>query len=345
MKVFHSHKEIFEQNKSLKRTMDYLLDNKSTIEDFFCGDGDIVFVACGSSYWMSLSAHKTLHLFTGKKTFAIKAGDVVMCPEEYVNAYSNPVFLCPSRSGQTKELLDAIDILKEAYPDARVLSVTEYPKNKLIHKSDVSLSIEWANETSVCQTRSFSSLYTAFIMIAAILGKKDDFIRQLQEYLDKSPKLYALHEEKVRAVANSEAVKSLVTLGSGLQYGVVIAGAYIVIEMAEFACNYYQLLEYRHGPIVTASKGTAVFICSDNRSFEFESKLAEEICAEGGKVYSIANSEMSWADYTFSLDGEYAKEIIALHFIFVLQLFAYHYSISRNKNPDSPGKLKPFITY
>jgi len=41
---------------------------------------------------------------------------------------------------------------------------------------------------------------------------------------------------------------------------------------------------------------------------------------------------------------DYPKEAIALHFIFVLQLFAHHFSIARGKNPDSPGKLLPFIT-
>ena len=34
----------------------------------------------------------------------------------------------------------------------------------------------------------------------------------------------------------------------------------IVTEMAEQPANYYQLLEYRHGPIVAAGKNTVVFI-------------------------------------------------------------------------------------
>ena len=342
---YHSYEEIISQSSSLELVVDYILENANKIRDFFATSGDIVFVACGSSYWMSLSAHRTMHLFTGKKTYAVKAGDVVMCPDEYTRMYDNPVFLFPSRSGQTKEVLDALDILVGAYQKASILSVTIYPENELMKKSDLSLFMDWPNETSICQTRSFSSLYTAFIMIAAVVGGKEGFISRLREYLRVAPKLYKEHEKEIESIANSKEVTSVVALGSGLQYGLVVEGAYIVIEMAEFASNYYQLLEYRHGPIVTADSGTAVFICSDNNSFEIEAKMAREIRDEGGKVYAIANREVDWADITFSLEGDYDKEITALHFTFVLQLFAYYFSIDLGRNPDSPGNLVPFIIY
>jgi fructoselysine-6-P-deglycase FrlB-like protein len=125
---------------------------------------------------------------------------------------------------------------------------------------------------------------------------------------------------------------------------VTIEGAYIAIEMAQFDANYYQLLEYRHGPIVTAKPGTAVFICSGGHS-EHERKIAAEIRAAGAKVYAVVPSEVDWADYAFSLDGNYEKEIVALHFAFVMQSFAYHFAVSRGNNPDSPGNLVPYIVY
>ena len=344
-KKYHSHDEIHLQYTSIRQTAEYIFNNNSIIKDFFAEPGDVVFVACGSSYWMSLSAHKTMHLFTDRRTFAVKAGDIVMCPEEYTSQYENPVILCPSRSGRTKECLDAIDILQKAYPGCRVLSVVEYKENELSKKSDLTLYISWANETSVCQTRSFSNLYAAFITMAAVIGNKKEFAEQFKLYLNNAPLLYTKHESKIQALADPESVTSLVTLGSGLQYGVVVEGAYIVIEMAEFASNYYQLLEYRHGPIVTSDKNTAVFICSGGQTPEIEAKMAADIRETGAKVYAVACSDEHWADYTFSLEGGYVKELVALHFVFILQSFAHHFSIARGKNPDSPGNLVPFIVY
>lgn len=344
MSKYLSHEEIHNQYISLQQTLDYMLENSAMLRNFFSGSGDLVMIGCGSSYWMSLSAHKTLKLKTGRRAYAVKAGDVVLCPEEYTSLYDNPVFLCPSRSGLTRELLDAVDIFKEAYPNCKVFSIVEYVDNKLTAKSDMSLNIFWANEKSVCQTRSFSNLYLAFIVLAAIIGEDNVFIENLKKYLKAAPQLCKQHEAVVRELADPAKITDLVALGGGLQYGVVIEGAYIVIEMAEFASNYYQLLEYRHGPIVTGGPGTAVFICTGMPE-EHESKMAEETKATGAKVYAVASKPVDWADHVFLLDDEYNKEIVALHFVFVMQSFAYYFSIARGKNPDSPGNLIPFIVY
>ena len=342
-----SYDEIHKQYISLGQTLDYMLENKNQITDFFSDDsnsGDIVFVACGSSYWMSLSAHKTMRLKTNRRSYAVKAADVVLCPEEFRGLYDNPVFVCPSRSGRTKEVLDAVYILKSIYTDSRVLSVIEYTENDLGAQSDLTLYINWANEKSVCQTRSFSNLYTAFTVMAAAIGGDEAFIANLREYIKNAPDLYAKHEPIIREIADAAKVKSIVTLGSGLQYGVAVEGAYIIIEMAQFDANYYQLLEYRHGPVVTAGPGTLVFICSGGHDTH-ERKLAGEIRETGAKVYAVTLSDADWADGVFSMGGNYAKEIIALHFIFVMQSLAYYFAVSHGKSPDNPGNLVSYIKY
>lgn len=341
---YHSHNEIHNQDTSLKQTFDYVLANAKEIKNFFAPRGDIVFVGCGSSYWMSLSAHKTMKIKTGRRTYAVKAGDVVLCPEEFTGLYDNPVFFCPSRSGKTGEVLDAVDILKAAYPGSRVFVIDIYPGSALGRKADMSINIGWANEESVCQTRSFSNLYLASIAIAAILGGDENFIAECKKYLGAAPALYINHEKAIRRLIETSTIASVVALGGGLQYGVVIEGAYIVIEMAEFASNYYQLLEYRHGPIVTATPESLVFICS-GISDEHEKKIALETKAVGAKVCAVTNGPVDWADYVFSLDGSHCKEILAMHFVFVMQSFAHHFSVARGKNPDSPGNLVPFILY
>lgn len=339
-----SHPEIHHQYTSMSRTLDYMLEHTDQLREFFTGDGDIVFIGCGSSYWMSLSAHKTMKMKTGRRSYAVKAGDVVLNPEEFTDLYDNPIFLCPSRSGRTKEVLDAVEIMTATYPGAKVFSITVYAENELVKKSDMNLSIPWTNEESVCQTRTFSNLYVACTALAAILGADDTYIETLRNYLKVAPPLFARHEAITRQLADTSVTTSVVALGGGLQYGVVIEGAYIVIEMAEFAANYYQLLEYRHGPIVTADEGTIVFICTGMPK-EHERKMAEEIRATGAKVYAVAESTVDWADHTFSLDCTYNKEILALHFVFVMQSFAHYFSIARGKNPDSPGNLISFIIY
>jgi fructoselysine-6-P-deglycase FrlB-like protein len=340
-----SYEEIHTQYKAHVQTVDYLLQNKKQIAEFFALPGDVVFIGCGSSYWNSLSAYKTMQLFTGIRSHAVKAADVLICPEEFKNLYVDPIFICPSRSGLTKELLEAVKILKSLYPAGWVVSITEYQDNKLAGMSDLNFNTSWAKESSVCQTRSMANLYTAAITIAAIVGEKYDFIERLRGYLAIAPELYAEDEVFIKAIADPADIDAVTCLGTGLQFGITIAGAYIVIEMAEFNSNYFQLLEYRHGPIVTAGKKTVVFICSSDQSETYEKKLAGEIRETGARVFAVTPARRAWADHSFCIGGGFDKEIIALHFAFVLQSFAFHFSIARGKNPDNPGNLVQYIIY
>lgn len=345
MNVYQSYIEIHRQHEQLGKTYDYMMGHKNKVVDFFKNTDDVVFIACGSSYWMSLSAHKTLALKTGKRTFAVKAGDVVLCPDEYRRAYQNPVFVCPSRSGATGEVCDAIALMKSYYPGAKILSIVEYGDSKLEKVSDLVFHLEWVNEISICQTRSFSNLYLASIMIAAFVGNDEALLGNMKQYLVCAPELYKQHEQIIRNIIETQTINNVVALGVGCQYGVVVEGAYIVIEMAEFASNYYQLLEYRHGPIVTARPGTIVFICSGRETTAHETKMAEEIRETGALVYAVSEKKEAYADITFYMDGVFEKELIALHFVFVMQSFAHFFSIARGCNPDQPGNLIPFIMY
>jgi fructoselysine-6-P-deglycase FrlB-like protein len=342
-----SYREISTSYNEMRQTVKTLWAAKDTILDFFKDPEELVFVACGSSYWLSLSAAKTLAHHTGKQVSAVKAGDVVMHPEEYRSAYKVPTLIVPSRSGKTKELLEAVGILKKAYSSAKVFSITEYEPNELAGISDLNISLPFVNEISVCQTRSFNSLWTAFIVISSILANDRGLLDDLEQYLAQAPVLYASGEKTVKRMVAEGPSHLVVTLGSGPQYGVVIEGAYIVIEMAEMNAAYYHLMEYRHGPLVTAKKGVLVCVCSAGASsVPFEEKMAREIRARGAKVAVVGEGlGTGWYDYAFTLGAEYRPEIACLYFISVMQLLAYRLSLVNGRDPDNPGELVRYIAY
>ena len=336
-----SYNEIHGQYESLGQTLTYMNDMRDSIKSFLT-DGDIVFIACGSSYWMSLSAAVTVKSQTGRRCYAVKAGDVVLCPGDYKGMYSKPIFICPSRSGRTTEVLRALDTLRSQYPGAQVLSIVEYENSPLEAASDLTLYIPWPKEESVCQTRSFSNLYLVSLLLANIWSNSNAMFEAADRYIKNAPAFYEAHKPILAEIAVSKPA-SIVCLGYGRQYGVCIEGAYIVIEMAEQNSNYYQLLEYRHGPIVTAGPDTSIFILSAGGNETYEAKIAGEAMEFGAKVYSVSGNETGYGTGNLSLSGSYPGEIIALHFVFCLQSLAFHLSLANGKNPDSPGKLVPFI--
>lgn len=343
---YESYNEIRNSYKEMRLTYDEIMINKEVVKKFFENKEEIVFLGCGSSYWLSLSAYQTFHLKTGKKTYIAKAADVAMAPENYKKLYTNPVFVAPSRSGESKELLVALTALKEYYPNAQIFSITEFEQNSLKNISDLNISIPMVEEISICQTRSFNCLYLALILIAGIINDQN-LTSNIDKYLKEAPVLYEMAEKKVIEIVEAMDSPEIVTLGSGVQYGAVIEGAYIAIEMAQQLANYYQILEYRHGPIVTSNKNTFAFICHSCKSNDiYEREMAQEIKDKKAKlIMCCADDEDKLYDYNITISSEYDEEIKGLYFATILQLTAYYLSLKNGHNPDKPGELVKYITY
>ncbi len=344
--MYQSYHEIFGQGGALSETYRYIGVQEETIRRFFAPDDyeEIVFVACGSSYWGALSVSMTMQSRTGRRCFAVKSGEILLNPPLFQHAYRRPLVIAPSRSGATEETLRAIRFLKQTY-GCRVLAIAEYPQSPLQGLADLTLLLPWANEDSVCQTRSFSCLYLAQILISALLGGSP-LAGAVEDYLQRFPQLSAHTDAGVKALVDANpGCRRLTVLGSGVQYGVAIEGAYIGVEMAQFPASYYSLLEYRHGPVVTAGSDCLLAVFSRAAGRDYEIQMAAEAAAQGCQILAVVDQgPFGGADYTFSLGCRAPDEIIALYGVFVLQAFAYYKAVALGLNPDQPGNLVPFIT-
>jgi len=283
---------------------------------------------------------------TGMRSFAVKAGDVLMNPGYYSNCFKKPLVIVPSRSGKTTEVLKAIEILRKAYGDIRVFSIIEHTDSILENLSNSTLLLPWANEKSVCQTRSFSNLYLCMTAISALLGNDTKLINDIICYLNLAPDLFPNMQAKISLIIEDfKDCNYLVVLGSGKQYGAAVEGAYIGIEMAMFPANYYSVLELRHGPIVRLDENSLVCIISNNEARNHEESIAADVKKKGTKIMAIVdNGTFDNADWIFSIGNNLSSEVTALYGIAVLQAFAYYKALQLGLNPDSPSQLVPYIS-
>ena len=344
--MYKAYNEIFTQGDVLKQTYDYVQGRKEGFLEFIKKSdiNQIVFVACGSSYWMSLSASRTIQKLTGIPCFAIKSGDVVFDEEYFGKMFDRPLFITPSRSGKTSETLRAVEYLKGKY-QAPVLAIVEYDNNRLQDYADYLFLQPWANEESICQTRSFSCLYLTSIMLAAFLSDDEELLNELKAYLEDFQGLREGVEETAKKITKEVAdPKSVICLATGAQYGVAIEGAYISVEMAQFQGSYYGLLEFRHGPIVMADRHDLVAIFCSGIKGELEEDMAKEIRETGAKVLAIgAQRNFQNADYAVDVGRKTRPEVTALFGIYMMQAYAYYQALALERNPDQPKELVPFI--
>lgn len=344
--LYESYKEISGQHEALSQTYDCVVDNGVAVKSLLNRPGDIVFLACGSSYWLSMAGSRTLSISAGRRAFAVKAGEVVMNPAEYATMFESPILICPSRSGRSTEQLEAIRIIREAYGNVPVLAIIEYDDTNLEKLADLTIRLPWANEISVCQTRSFSCLYLATVLISAILAGSDELLLGMRRFLAAAPDLYSREGQAIAQIVETfPSFDYLITLGSGRQYGVAIEGAYIGIEMALLKASYYSVLELRHGPIVTVNGNTLVALLSNGVSRKLEEDMAADARRQGARVLVVVDEGgFANADLVLEMGASYPAEAVALFFVFLMQSFAYHQAVRLGLDPDSPGELVPYIT-
>jgi glucosamine--fructose-6-phosphate aminotransferase (isomerizing) len=338
-----SYQEIRFGYASIRQTVDYIEMNKEWIYATFLDRNDIVFLGCGASYWASVSGAAFMQKKLGKKISLIKAADVVMCQDNYKYIYDSPLFIVPSRSGQSKETVQAVQLLTKAYPDNRVLSITMFEDNPLMKMSDVALYLPWSEEISVCSTRSVNNMVITMLCMANIL--KGETLDEFDTFSSMAETIYGYLDEQAKEIVGNMEQPQIVTLGAGVQYGTVIAGAYILVEMAQWLSSFYQTLEFRHGPIVTAKKGSWIFVSSLNEENEdLENGLIKEILAQGASVVLFGRNQDLPGAINVKIPA-FSEELRGSLFTTLMQLIAYHFSLKLGLNPDKPGELNRFITY
>lgn len=345
MNNYESYKEIHESYNCLTKTFSYIRENKGKFVKLFDEYEDILLFGCGSSYWSSLSVARTIEKELNRKAYAFKATEIAMHPIQ-AGLYKKPLILIPTRSGASKELLIALRDIKDTYSDACILSISEYKDNEVMGLSDLAFSIPWADEISVCQTRSFLNLYVALLTIVGCVSDSD-LNEQLESYLNNGETIYQYADEKAKEIVNQMESPVIVGLGSGVSYGAMIEGAYIVQEMAQTISTFYCTLEYRHGPIVTTRNNSWIFLChtsDDNLTYEVD--MLKEANQQGGHtVICGVDSVQSDVQESFILNKDYPEEVKGIYFTMILQHIAYYLAIKLGYNPDKPGDLVKFITY
>jgi fructoselysine-6-P-deglycase FrlB-like protein len=166
-----------------------------------------------------------------------------------------------SRSGTTTEVLDLVAGLPA---ELAVTAVVADAASPLASAADVAVVLDFADETSVVQTRFATSVVAA---ARAALGHDVEALAGQADGVLAGPAL-----EGVDA-------RQIVVLGSGWGVGLAHEGALKLREASLAWSESYPALEYRHGPIAVAGPGTLVWVLAD-----CPPGLADDIVATGAAL-------------------------------------------------------------
>lgn len=339
--TYHTHTEIFTQTEAWANALDVVEENRSTLESLFQNEfAQVLFIGCGSTYYLSLSAAALFQDLTARFARALPAGELWLNPAFATlngNLRRKTLLVAISRSGSTTETVRAVEAFK-AMEGGYVLTLTNYPDQPLVEMADLPLVIEKGQEQSVAQTRSFASLFVAATALAVIAGNYQDQWSNLRRLPEVGERLLQEYEPLARQWGENLALDRFYFLGSGMRYGLACEANLKMKEMTLTHTEPFHFLEFRHGPKSMVTDTTAVIGLFSDASRKHEQQVLDEMNGLGAKVLSLAETEA-----TVSFQSGLPETLRGVLYLPVLQTMAYYRSLAKGLNPDRPVNLSAVV--
>jgi len=304
-----------------------------------------LFVGCGSSYYVALSAAASMRMLARQPAWAVAASEVLLYPELVLGPAKNVVAVLISRSGLTSEVLRAAELLKKrGVPTIAVSCAAGQPLEKLTSAAIVMPAVE---EQSTVMTRSFTSMLLSLQVLAARVSGNSAFIDALAQMADDAEAALESLPDRVGEFVGSHGFDDYVCLGQGPFYGIACEAALKATEMSVSYAQSFHTLEFRHGPKSIVSPETLlVFLISDT-GYEAECELLQEMKALGGTTLAITNRAdarvRASADLLveLSLDGPELARLVC--YLVPAQLLGLYTGLQKGEDPDRPRNLSRVV--
>ncbi len=344
----HTYREIMGQFAAWEATLDEVLNQKQCLERFLQEEvfEEVVFTGCGSAYYCSLAAAAAFQAITGIRSSAFPASELFLYPERSLIQEGAMLLVAVSRSGETTETLQAVETFRERGGE-RVLAITCYQESALVKSASFSLVAREAEEKSVVQTRSFSSMLLAAQLCAAIAAGRADYQTELKALPTHGARVMEESHPFIQRTAEDERYTQFFFLGSGGYYGLACEASLKMKEMSLSQAEAFHSLEFRHGPKSMVAENSLVIVLLSNSAMSYEVPLLSELKRYGGQVLTLvergSKDELGGVDHVIPLHSGLSELARGLLFMPPLQLLGYYRAMAKGLDPDRPAHLDPVV--
>jgi glutamine---fructose-6-phosphate transaminase (isomerizing) len=304
---------------------------------------ECIFIGCGSSYYLALSAAATWCLLTDETARAMPASDILLFPK-ILPSDCRKVLI--SRSGETSETIEVGNLLKKQYQPVE-LAITCAMGTSIEQVSAHSIRLPDADEKSTVMTRSFSSMLLALQLLAADRSGNSEFVNGISRLPAMVESRLRKSDAIIRSLTENHVFADYVFLGQGPFHGVAQEAMLKVAEMSSSYAQCFHTLEFRHGPKAIVSPETLVTFFLSESGFESEVSVLQEIKQLGAVTLVItneANPEVrESADYLIELSLPVPEAARAAAAIIPGQLLGFHTGIRKGFDPDNPRHLSRVV--
>lgn len=342
---YRCYEDIKTQDVAWKAALSAVDERAEELEALFSDPpGEVLFVSCGSPYYIGQSNAALWKERTHLRAAAIPSSEIMLFPDIHLGSDESPVMLTASRSGETTETVEATKRFAEKHPGRTVL-VGCRGGSSMEQLADLAIMMPEAYEDVVPQTRSFGSMYLAVQYLVALVSGDEALRDELRSLPELLPDLIDRWEPSLQDVAQDD-WDSAVFLGGGPLHGVSNEGSLKLTEMAlDFAISYHSL-EVRHGPRSTIDEKTLVVGLGSHRGAVQEQRVLAELAEQSPHVLACTPAgdwKLGESARQISLEHEITEHALGILYAPLLQLLAYHRAVYKNVNPDQSRNLTGYV--
>ena len=286
---YNTAKEILQQPKLWKETLENFKKIKNNLEEYFKEIGlneefQVIFTGAGTSEYIG----NILELFLKKNSNlefkSIGTTEILNNPSNYLKKNRKILLVSFARSGDSPESVGVVNLMNENIKDIYHLFITcnkEGALAKILEenkKAFLLLMPEKSNDKSFAMTSSFSCmLLSGILAFSSNIEKKYEEIEKIIELASKE---LNRKYEKIKKLAEEDH-KRIVILGSGILSGL---GQELALKIMELSAGKVvavnnTTLGFRHGPKSIINEKTIIFNLINESKYakKYDEDLLEEM--------------------------------------------------------------------
>lgn len=306
---------------------------------------EVLFVGCGSSYYLAEAAAAAWTLLTGQRTRTLPASEILLFPELSQLKTEGTQVIVISRSGRTSEAIRAADVLRKKGIPA--FGITCATNSELSKSCDLTIALPAADENSMVMTRSFTSMLLGLAQLAAPQEAKGSLVPAFAGISSAlAGKIQSLNQ-KAETFVSVHRFADYIYLAQGPFFPIAREAA---LKMTEMSCSYaqpYHTLEFRHGPKSIVAPETCLTFLLSETGMQAESEVLVEMKELGGTIVAICNRATERvrkaADFLFELEADVPELTLIAPFLVLPQLLGFHTGVKKGFNPDEPKNLSRVV--
>jgi glucosamine--fructose-6-phosphate aminotransferase (isomerizing) len=255
-----------------------------------------------------------------------------------------------SQSGETRDLYKGLQVCKSN--DMLSIGVVNVVDSLIAREVDCGMYCYAGREVGVASTKAFSSQIICLLLMTLWLCQNGKGDKKIIPIILQN--LTSLQNDFIKTIMETKSqitnilpeickFQNIFILGKDLDHYVAMESSLKIKEISYIHSEAYSSSALKHGPFALLDESMPVFLLHTNKNYEAKIlSCHEEISSRGSPIYVITPFE----------DFDKPNKILIPHneiFSFLLavvplQLLAYHLSIAKGINPDTPRNLAKVVT-